>query len=327
MTKTEFLEHLEKRLHVLNKKERDDILSEYAQHIELKMENGLCEEEAIQDFGNLDELEAEILDAYNVNPDYDKKSFHMDKSKIKSRMAKAGDRVESLWKKGPFRLTEGFNDKIISQLKMFLKVCLILGILLLIYLPCVNVIFWFADHLYSFFSWPLDQMFSWGIVLIFHVFYLIFALLVLYTFTHGNRQGERKEKAQGGTEAMEFAEIKPRRARLLSPVGDLLSRLRFSRTERDRSTKSFGNFVGSTWNAVKYCIALLIKGAAICFLAPIFLFLLLLVVAFGTLMVLLVLGYPVIGLSIMTLGGLLSGFAFIWFLCNILFVRKVREEN
>lgn len=81
MTKTEFLEYLEKKLHVLNQKEREDILSEYSQHIELKMESGLSEEDAIHDFGNLEELAAEILDAYNVNPDYDKKTIHIDGKK------------------------------------------------------------------------------------------------------------------------------------------------------------------------------------------------------------------------------------------------------
>ena len=38
MNKTEFLQELEKRLHVLNEQERKDVLEEYAQHINLKIE-------------------------------------------------------------------------------------------------------------------------------------------------------------------------------------------------------------------------------------------------------------------------------------------------
>ena len=73
MKREEFLKALEERLQVLNRQEREDIVSEYRQHIELRMESGLTEEEAIGDFGDLDELVAEILDAYSVNPDYGKR--------------------------------------------------------------------------------------------------------------------------------------------------------------------------------------------------------------------------------------------------------------
>lgn len=73
MKREEFLKALEERLQVLNSQEREDIVSEYRQHIELRMESGLTEEEAIGDFGDLDELVAEILDAYSVNPDYGKR--------------------------------------------------------------------------------------------------------------------------------------------------------------------------------------------------------------------------------------------------------------
>ena len=72
MTKAEFFKQLDRRLQILKEHEREDILGEYAQHIELKMENGLSEEEAIRDFGDLEELADEILDAYNVNPLYGK---------------------------------------------------------------------------------------------------------------------------------------------------------------------------------------------------------------------------------------------------------------
>ena len=70
MSREEFLQSLEARLQVLNEKERDDILSEYRQHISLRMESGLSEEEAIRDFGDFEELVSEILDAYNVSNEY-----------------------------------------------------------------------------------------------------------------------------------------------------------------------------------------------------------------------------------------------------------------
>ena len=43
-----------------------NILDEYAQHIDMKIQNGMSEEEAIGDFGPVKELAAEILEAYRA---------------------------------------------------------------------------------------------------------------------------------------------------------------------------------------------------------------------------------------------------------------------
>lgn len=67
MKKDEFLSILEKRLQIINEKERRDIIDEYRMHIEMKMQEGKSEEEAIADFGDIDELVEEILDAYSIN--------------------------------------------------------------------------------------------------------------------------------------------------------------------------------------------------------------------------------------------------------------------
>jgi len=73
MNKTEFLAALEARLRVLDKREINDIIDEYAQHIDMKLASGMAEADAIGDFGSLDELAAEILTAYHINPAYDEK--------------------------------------------------------------------------------------------------------------------------------------------------------------------------------------------------------------------------------------------------------------
>lgn len=72
MKKEDFLRELDSRLHILNEVERKDILDEYSQHIDLKIANGLSEEEAAGDFGDIKELASEILSAYNVNLKYNK---------------------------------------------------------------------------------------------------------------------------------------------------------------------------------------------------------------------------------------------------------------
>lgn len=70
MTKVDFLALLEQRLIMLNDEERADLLSEYEQHIDMKVASGLSEEEAIADFGDPEELIKELLDAYHLNTNY-----------------------------------------------------------------------------------------------------------------------------------------------------------------------------------------------------------------------------------------------------------------
>lgn len=70
MDKREFLAELEQALSVLQEEELRDILDEYEQHIDMKAESGLTESEAIEDFGSLAQLTAEILEAYHVRADY-----------------------------------------------------------------------------------------------------------------------------------------------------------------------------------------------------------------------------------------------------------------
>lgn len=70
MNKNEFLDELSKRIDMLEDSEQQDILDEYAQHIDLRMHSGLSEEDAIKDFGDFDQLVREILGAYHVKPGF-----------------------------------------------------------------------------------------------------------------------------------------------------------------------------------------------------------------------------------------------------------------
>lgn len=70
MSKERFLSELREYLSILEDQEQEDILAEYAQHIDMKMLKGLSEEEAIRDFGSVKELAAEILAAYHVDSEH-----------------------------------------------------------------------------------------------------------------------------------------------------------------------------------------------------------------------------------------------------------------
>lgn len=78
MNKEQFIATLHRRLRVIDEKERKDIIDEYINHIDMRMNDGKSEEEAIADFGNIDELINDILAAYKidsskVNSDYEMK--------------------------------------------------------------------------------------------------------------------------------------------------------------------------------------------------------------------------------------------------------------
>ena len=70
MTKKEFLEKLEHKLHLLKHDEIQDILDEYSGYIDNKLQEGKTEDEAVADFGNLDDLAREILSAYKIDEKY-----------------------------------------------------------------------------------------------------------------------------------------------------------------------------------------------------------------------------------------------------------------
>lgn len=68
MNKNDFLNELRHSIRMLDDSEQTDIIDEYSQHIDMKVESGMTEAEAIADFGPLDELIEEILAAYHVKP-------------------------------------------------------------------------------------------------------------------------------------------------------------------------------------------------------------------------------------------------------------------
>lgn len=72
MTKKEFLDRLEHKLRVLSKEEIQDILNEYSGYLDNKIQEGKSEEDAVKDFGNLNDLASDILSAYKLNDNYTK---------------------------------------------------------------------------------------------------------------------------------------------------------------------------------------------------------------------------------------------------------------
>lgn len=109
MDKTGFLKELKQYLAVLNEGEQKDILDEYAQHIDMKMERGMSESEAIRDFGDIGELATEILEAYHVNPQFGaKKHTRFTAMKEEIPVAEFAEKGRSFWSKGTGCLKKTF---------------------------------------------------------------------------------------------------------------------------------------------------------------------------------------------------------------------------
>ena len=98
MSKEEFLKQLQERIRILQPSEQQDILDEYAQHIQMRMEGGLSEEEAIRDFGSLDDLVAQILEAYHISPDWQDR-IKAPSPTVKEAMAAGAGWMERFWQK------------------------------------------------------------------------------------------------------------------------------------------------------------------------------------------------------------------------------------
>lgn len=67
MNKQQFLEKLKNRLNILSESEVKDILDEYSDVIDQKVQEGMTEEDAVKDFGDINDLANEILEAYKIN--------------------------------------------------------------------------------------------------------------------------------------------------------------------------------------------------------------------------------------------------------------------
>lgn len=174
---------------------------------------------------------------------------------------------------------------------------------------------------------------TWAFVLGFHLVYLIFSLFVLIGFLYGSgRSGIPEDNKDDRDDIAAIGagenEMNPqKRASLTKTFQKLVTHFRLpGEKSKTESTKRIGHEF-SLWNTTTVILAFILKTAVIFLLMPILLFVFMQVVLLGIMLVLLVLGYPVIGVFVISLGALLSCFAFIWLIWDILFTKKVRNEN
>lgn len=180
MNKEKFLKELEKRLSILNEKERKDIIEEYKSTIEEKIKNGADEESAVKDFGNINDLVKEILDAYKINPEYKESDFQKFVKDGESMIKECADTLA----KGVKDMAESFkntNQEINLSLvfeimiKVFLTIIFI-GLLRIPFIIFTHIGSYFFEVLFS----PLDILIKvlWTIFL--SIIYLVIVVIVIF---------------------------------------------------------------------------------------------------------------------------------------------------
>lgn len=94
MNKAKFEAYLREQLSIINEAEIDEIIAEYLQHIDMRKAEGLSEEEAIKDFGDLEELVDDLLDAYKINRE--NREFKKVEVKIKNILNNSMDFINDI---------------------------------------------------------------------------------------------------------------------------------------------------------------------------------------------------------------------------------------
>lgn len=163
MTKSEFLEQLEQKLSLISEKERKDILIEYGTYIDDKVANGASEKEAIQGFGDLDDLAKEILEAYKINTDT-----------LDTKADKTLDRAYSK--------TESFLNKVgnFSVNDIFHLIFDAFVLLVLLYFGRIIIIDFFLNILMNIINWIFGIGYGAGIVYAFEDFMMWVFKLVYF---------------------------------------------------------------------------------------------------------------------------------------------------
>ena len=173
MNKNSFISKLKKNLKILDENEVKDIIDEYSETIDEKIKDGKTEEEAIKDFGNVDELCKEILKAYKINPKYTNEESKFDFNDfIKSSADKLSDFTQSIINE--FKKQDNISLEYIFEI--LIKAVVLLFIFAIISIPFL-VVYGLGHNILDIIFFPFDIILTilWGML----VWLLYFVVCVL----------------------------------------------------------------------------------------------------------------------------------------------------
>ena len=192
MNKKTFIKKLKNNLSVLDESEVNDIIEEYSDNIDEKIKNGKSEEEAIKDFGDINELSKEILKAYKINPKFVETEESSD----------LYQGFENVVKKGAKKISD-FTKKFVDDVKKHDNITLeliceiiIKAIIVLVICAILAIPFWallkLGHVIFDLALFPLDVVLHvvWGLL----VWILYFAICILVGFAMFKNNIKKTEK-------------------------------------------------------------------------------------------------------------------------------------
>ncbi len=225
MNKKEFLDKLEKKISILDESERKDILDEYKDTISEKVKHGQSEEEAVADFGDVDELVKEILSAYKIDPDFegkDENTFNKLLSDGEDLIKKGADKLAKTSKglASDFKRTnKEINLSLVFEIviKIIITIFLI-GILRLPFMLIYEVGKGMLDSIFA----PFEMIFSFLFGVLLLIVYLSLCVLVIVSlfkgyFKHDDTSLEdahKEEEENKNSEVKEKSSVKKGRSTL-----------------------------------------------------------------------------------------------------------------
>ncbi|MCI8544820.1 MAG: DUF1700 domain-containing protein [Bacilli bacterium] len=265
MNKKKFLKILEEKLQILSEEERNDILNEYKDTIEEKVKHGSSEEEAVADFGSVEELSREILKAYKINPDY---------SKSKDKVKDFVEDGETLIKKGAEKLSEWTQDIVDGfknndqnwTLEMVFEV-IIKAIILLIGLSLLRVPFYLIEalglNIFEMAFPPFNSVFKVVLRCFTSFIYLIVCIIIVMIvfkpyFVTSKKSSKKKEVHTSKIEKENKEAAIAKKPRSFSVVVEIIKAFLFLCTVFPLYIADFGCYI-----ALAVFVFLLVKGVPI----------------------------------------------------------------
>lgn len=187
MTKQEFLTRLKSKLSVLSTEEVNELLDEYSEYIQNKISEGKSEQEAVSDFGNVDELAREILKAYKIDDQYTQKED------LSSQITNLLNEIASALTKLFHQLFDGISQRGFSNIIVLIIEAILLCILLRIPFWIIQIL---GDILLSIlFPSLLEALFvtAWNILC--EVGYTVFAIMLLIRIIKKGKNTSHNETA------------------------------------------------------------------------------------------------------------------------------------
>ena len=292
MKKEEFLNKLRKRLDILEEKEVEDLLSEYEGYIDEKIEAGASEEEAVNSFGNIDELADELLKAYKVKVPKNDDPI----GNFANKVVKIID-----------RLIQDFSKKSPKEIAQFvIEIFLILLLIGLCHIP-VSMLVDLGSNVFNILSSPLNRIFYtvWSFVLEFA--YCILAIVVfvrIFNYRYLQNVSIEEEKKE---EPKEYKKKeKPKKEKVVQEV---------CVEKRKSGLTSFSEFI------IKIGVFFL-KFLAICILFGVSVYLIGMGIVLAICVYLLIQGVTYFGFYLVMLSLFILGIIFFWLLFNFVLDRK-----